>query len=108
MEKTILAMSVQERHADFQPDNDRLCPPTGFSRDLLRRAKLGVKDRLPSDAARRRPGKIDKQRPARSCWRRRSGWESDLVRLIICDRLGDPTAYEKKKERKKKDDVCRA
>ena len=106
MEKTILAMFVQERHADFQFDNDRLRPLTIFPRKLLRGAKLRVKDRLPSNATRRRPSEIDKQCPARSCWRRRSGWKSDMVRLIICDWLGDSTAYGKKK---KKDMMfCRA
>ena len=105
MEKTILAMFVQESHADFQVDNDRLCPITGFPRKLLYRAKLGVKDRLPSNATRRRPSKIDKQCPACSCWRRWSGWKSDMVRLIICDWLGDSTAYENKN---KKMMVCRA
>ena len=70
MEKTVLAMLVQERHADFQIDNDRFRPFTAFARKLLRRPKLGVKDRLPSNAARRRPSEVDKQCPARSCRRR--------------------------------------
>ena len=100
MEKTILAVFVQESHADFQLDNDGLCPITGFSRKLLCRAKLGVKDRLPSNAARRRSSKIDKQCPARSRWRRRSGWKSDMVRLIICDWLEDSTAYENMKKKR--------
>lgn len=60
MEQTVPAMLVQEGHADFQVDNDGLrAIVTGLSRKLLRRAKLGVKDRLPSNAARGRPAKVD-------------------------------------------------
>ena len=59
MQKTVLAMFVQERHADFQIDNDRLGPVAAFPRELLRGPKLGVKDRLASHAARRRPGEVD-------------------------------------------------
>ena len=60
MEKTVLAMFVQESHADFQVDNDGLRPITGLSRELLCRAQLWIKDRLPSNATRRRSSKVDK------------------------------------------------
>ena len=60
VEKTVLAMFVQKGHANFWVDNDRLCSVTGSSRKFLRRAKLGVKDRLSSNATRCRSSEVDK------------------------------------------------
>lgn len=45
-------MFVQKSHANFEVDSDGVCSVNGFRRDFFCRAKVRVKDRLPSNTAR--------------------------------------------------------